>query len=109
MKRGQRKALPHDEIGECVNLLEKAKASIRAKVEHPFHVIKNLFKHGKARYRGLAKNEVQLFSWRTWCWPVDKGCRLTPKVRPEGPKTVEKMFKRHLAGGEVGVFLNVSM
>jgi transposase, IS5 family len=62
MKRGQRKALPDDEIGECVNLLEKAKASIRAKVEHPFHVIKNLFKHRKARYRGLAKNEVQLFS-----------------------------------------------
>jgi len=62
MKRGQRKALPDDAYGDCLNLLEKAKASIRAKVEHPFHVIKNLFKHGKARYRGLGKNEVQLFS-----------------------------------------------
>ncbi len=46
-------------------LLEKAeqlKASIRAKVEHPFHVIKNLFRHRKTRYKGLAKNEAQLFS-----------------------------------------------
>ena len=46
-------------------LLEKAeqlKASIRAKVEHPFHVIKNLFGHKKVRYKGLAKNEAQLFS-----------------------------------------------
>jgi len=31
-------------------------------VEHPFHVIKNLFRHRKARYRGLAKNLAQLYS-----------------------------------------------
>ncbi len=35
---------------------------MRAKVEHPFHVIKNLFRHKKVRYKGLAKNEAQLFS-----------------------------------------------
>jgi IS5 family transposase len=34
----------------------------RAKVEHPFHVVKNLFQHKKVRYKGLAKNEAQLFS-----------------------------------------------
>ena len=39
---------------------EKLKASIRARVEHPFHVIKNIFKHKKARYRGLAKNHAQV-------------------------------------------------
>ena len=33
-----------------------------ASTEHPFHVIKNLFKHKKVRYKGLAKNEAQLFS-----------------------------------------------
>jgi IS5 family transposase len=32
------------------------------KVEHPFHVVKNLFRHRKVRYKGLAKNEAQLFS-----------------------------------------------
>lgn len=35
---------------------EKAKAQIRAKVEHPFRVIKRQFGYTKVRYRGLAKN-----------------------------------------------------
>jgi len=39
---------------------EKAKASVRAFVEHPFHILKNLFRHRKTRYRGLAKNHHQL-------------------------------------------------
>ena len=30
--------------------------------EHPFHVVKNLFRHRKVRYRGLAKNTAQMFS-----------------------------------------------
>ena len=39
---------------------EKLKASLRAKVEHPFHVIKNIFKHKKTRYKGLPKNAAQI-------------------------------------------------
>jgi IS5 family transposase len=39
---------------------EKMKAKIRTRVEHPFHVIKNIFKHKKTRYKGIAKNDVQL-------------------------------------------------
>jgi len=39
---------------------EKLKAQTRALVEHPFHVVKNIFKHKKARYKGLAKNDAQL-------------------------------------------------
>lgn len=34
-------------------------SSIRARVEHPFHVIKNLFGHKKLRYKGLRKNKSQ--------------------------------------------------
>jgi transposase, IS5 family len=49
-------------MGRLQEKLERVKASIRAKVEHPFHVVKNLFRHRKTRYRGLAKNEAQLFS-----------------------------------------------
>ena len=41
--------------------LEHAKASIRAKVEHPFHVVKNLFRHRKTRYKGLPKNTAHVF------------------------------------------------
>ena len=41
-------------------LAEKAKASVRAKVEHPFLRLKRLFGYGKVRYRGLAKNMERL-------------------------------------------------
>ena len=37
-------------------------AMVRAKVEHPFRVIKRQFGYVKTRYRGLAKNRVQLFT-----------------------------------------------
>jgi IS5 family transposase len=40
--------------------LEQAKASIRAKVEHPFRVVKQQFGYAKVRYRGLAKNTARL-------------------------------------------------
>ena len=33
---------------------------VRSKVEHPFHVIKDLFGPGRTRYRGLEKNRNQL-------------------------------------------------
>ena len=39
---------------------EKIKASIRAKVEHPFRYIKRVFGYDKVRYRGLAKNRNRL-------------------------------------------------
>ncbi len=47
---------------QIMQRIERCKASIRAKVEHPFHVIKNLFGHRKVRYRGMEKNQAQLFS-----------------------------------------------
>ncbi len=37
-------------------------AMVRAKVEHPFRVIKRQFGHVKTRYRGQAKNRAQLFT-----------------------------------------------
>ena len=62
MKRSVRKALPKNKLGRMREKLEHLKASVRAKVEHPFHVVKNLFRHRKTRYRGLAKNTAQLFT-----------------------------------------------
>jgi IS5 family transposase len=38
----------------------QAKAQIRARVEHPYHVIKDLFGYRKVRYNGLKKNTAQL-------------------------------------------------
>ena len=40
--------------------LEQVKSKIRAKVEHPFRVIKRQFGHVKVRYRGMKKNTQQL-------------------------------------------------
>ncbi|EFI18108.1 transposase [Escherichia coli FVEC1302] len=40
--------------------IESMKASIRAKVEHPFRIIKRQFGFVKARYKGLLKNDNQL-------------------------------------------------
>jgi IS5 family transposase len=40
--------------------LERWKASVRAKVEHPFRVLKRQFGYAKVRYRGLAKNTSQI-------------------------------------------------
>ncbi len=62
MKRSVRKALKKNPLGRLQEKLERTKASVRAKVEHPFHVVKNLFRHRKTRYRGLAKNTAQLFT-----------------------------------------------
>ena len=39
---------------------ERCKASVRAKVEHPFLWIKHIFGYRKVRYRGLAKNTNRL-------------------------------------------------
>ena len=47
-------------MGDILEKIEKAKASIRAKVEHPFRVIKRQFGYTKARYKGLAKNAANV-------------------------------------------------
>ena len=47
-------------LGELIDKAEHLKASVRAKVEHPFRVIKQQFGYAKTRYRGLAKNTARL-------------------------------------------------
>ena len=62
MRPGKRKELDKDNNhGDAmVDLFEKFKASIRAKAEHPFRVIKRQFGLTKVRYRELKKNTFQL-------------------------------------------------
>ena len=57
MKPGQRRRL---EPGDPAAIGEKVKASIRAKVEHPFLDVKRLWGYAKVRYRGLTKNTERL-------------------------------------------------
>ena len=61
MRPGKRAALDKSKpIGAMIDEVERIKASIRAKVEHPFRVIKRQFGFDKVRYRGLMKNTAQL-------------------------------------------------
>ena len=62
MRPSVRQALTGGVPGSALEKAEQVKASVRAKVEHCFHVVKCLFKHRKTRYRGLAKNNAQLLS-----------------------------------------------
>jgi transposase, IS5 family len=52
--------LPEGRRKAAARKRECRKASVRAKVEHPFRVIKRQFGHVKVRYRGLKKNTAQL-------------------------------------------------
>ena len=56
---------PIREMAECWQkdlalAFENLKARLRARVEHPFHIVKNIFKYKKTRYKGLKKNNAQL-------------------------------------------------
>jgi IS5 family transposase len=59
VKRSIIKALPKG-LRDWAEAAEMALSQVRAWVEHPFHIVKNLFRHKKLRYRGLAKNTAQL-------------------------------------------------
>jgi IS5 family transposase len=61
MRAGDRRKLnPFIGPDYAAEQLEKLKASVRAKVEHPFRVLKRQFGYMKVRYRGLVKNTAQI-------------------------------------------------
>jgi IS5 family transposase len=61
MRPGKRKKLDTTQVLDRMkDDFERTKASIRAKGEHPFRVLKQQFGHVRVRYRGLAKNTAQL-------------------------------------------------
>lgn len=63
MRPGKRKELDKTHPADVlIDQAEKLKAGIRAKVEHPFRVIKRQFGYVKVRYRGLKKNTAQLMT-----------------------------------------------
>ena len=63
MMPGKRRALDKSSpMDAFLDKLEQAKACIRAKVEHPFRVIKRQFGYVKVKYRGLAKNTANLMT-----------------------------------------------
>ena len=63
MRLGKRKKLNKDNQADALlDQAEKLKSGIRAKVEHPFRVVKRQFGFVKVRYRGLKKNTAQIIT-----------------------------------------------
>jgi transposase, IS5 family len=60
IKRGKIKKMAEGEQKDKLKEAETAKASIRARVEHPFHTLKCVFGYTKARFKGLVKNTSQI-------------------------------------------------
>ena len=60
MRPGKRRALPDNPEGRLDDLIETAKAHIRAKGEHPFRVMKRQFGFQKTRLRGMLKNSCKV-------------------------------------------------
>lgn len=87
MRPGKRAALDKSKrLGQLKDQLERLKASIRAKVEHPFRVLKRQFGHVKVRYRGLKKNNAQLHTLFALSnlWMARKALQiLDGQVRPQ--------------------------
>ena len=78
--------LPEGKVKARVQKQEHRKASVRAKVEHPFRVIKRQFGLAKVRFKGLAKNTahvVTLFALSN-LWMMRKQLMaMTGVVRPK--------------------------
>ena len=87
MRPGKRAALDKTKrVEQLIDQIERLKASIRAKVEHPFRVIKRQFGHVKVRYRGLTKNTAQLSTLFALSnlWMARKALRvLDGQIRPQ--------------------------
>ncbi len=84
-KRGKVKSIVNDAIREATQDLETLKARIRARVEHPFRVVKRQFGFVKVRFRGLAKNTAQvltLFALSNLWQARHRLLALTGEVRP---------------------------
>jgi transposase, IS5 family len=68
IKRSIIKALPKG-LRDLAEPVERALAQVRAWVEHPFHIVKNLFRHKKLRYaasRRTPRNCTPCSPWPTW-------------------------------------------
>ena len=59
-RRGRIQALPEGAYKAATQHVEYLKAAVRARVEHPFRVLKRPFGYSKVRFKGLAKNTAQL-------------------------------------------------
>jgi IS5 family transposase len=88
-KHGRIKAMKDGREKRALERLERRKASVRAKVEHPFRVVKRQFGLVKVRFRGLAKNTahvVTLFALSNLWMARRRLMAMTGPLRPYSAK-----------------------
>jgi len=88
-KRARIKAMKDGREKRALEKIERRKASIRARVEHPFRVIKRQFGLMKVRFRGLAKNTahvITLFALSNLWMARRKLLAITGGIRPQYAK-----------------------
>jgi IS5 family transposase len=88
-KRSRIQVMPEGRAKRAMQRREHRKASIRAKVEHPFRVIKRQFGLMKVRFRGLAKNTahiITLFALSNLWMARRKLLAMTGELRPQFAK-----------------------
>ena len=77
-----KRAYKNRPLTEADKATNRRKSSVRAKVEHPFLVLKRLWGFAKVRYRGLAKNANRAFALLAMLNILKWGRPLTGTVRP---------------------------
>ncbi len=83
-RRGTITRMADGTLKTLIQARERVQAQIRARVEHPFHVVKNLFHFSKTRYKGLAKNTAMLFGLFGLANLVLLKQRLLQDLKPSG-------------------------
>ena len=94
MKRGKQKAMAEDELKALYVKRERLKASIRAKVEHPFHVLKSLFHYQKVRSKACSRTPCNLHT----VWPRQSRPRQTKDFGLQHPRGILKRAKGRETG-----------
>jgi IS5 family transposase len=77
-----KRAYRNSPLSDADKETNRRKSSIRAKVEHPFLILKRLWGFAKVRYRGLAKNANRAFAMLAAINILKHGRPLTGEVRP---------------------------
>lgn len=60
--RVNRRATSKEPLSDYWKDVNRSRSRVRARCEHPFHVVKRLWGFEKVRYRGLAKNTARLYT-----------------------------------------------
>lgn len=94
MQPGKRRKLDlTHEWARMLNEVERIKASARAKVEHPFHVIKNLFRTRRFATRAWPRTRRSCSArsdWPTSSWSKGDCWTSMPEVRLEREQRLRK-------------------